>query len=93
MKKFEITKSYLIDRGHGWEGRAESHTIEEFKAPNQKEAISYFRKNYGPLKDIWSNNFYIKNDKTIDTYELQTVVDFDDEETDINIIAYAIAND
>lgn len=90
MKKYKITKEYLIDRGHGWEGWALSDEVEEFEALNQKEAKAYFRKHYGPIVNIYSDNFYIKNGKRINVYELQTIKknDYNDE---LCFIATAIA--
>lgn len=90
MKKFEVVKNYLVDRGHGWEGHALYDEVEEFKAQTQKEAINYFRNTYGPIRNIWTNNFYLKHGKTINVYELHIVPADDDEYGDTNVIATAV---
>lgn len=90
MKRFEVVKNYLFNRGNGWNGWGELDEIETFKMETDEEAINYFEKKYGTIVDIDNKDFYSNYKNTISVYELQTVVSHEEEYDDISTIATTV---
>lgn len=74
MKMYLVKKEYLINKGYGWQDRAEPENVIAFEAPTEREAVKYFKKRYGGTVNIWEKAFYKRNNKKIETYILHKYI-------------------